>query len=94
MDDSFITDRQLLPLYTSTPVRSETGDSDIVIAPLNISMPTDLRERIFFYMLFFIYFLNHLIVVILIIAIAPSANTLTAGFKIVFDYIRLSGLVT
>ena len=30
-------------------------------------------------MLFFIYFLNHLIVVILIIAIAPSANTLTAG---------------
>ena len=38
MDDSFITDRQLLPLYTSTPVRSETGDSDIVIAPLTISM--------------------------------------------------------
>ena len=38
-------------------------------------------------MLFFIYFLNHLIVVILIIAIAPSANTLTAGFKIVFDNI-------
>ena len=32
-------------------------------------------------MLFFIYFLNHLIVVILIIAIAPSANTLTAGSR-------------
>ena len=56
MDDSFITDRQLLPLYTSTPVRSETGDSDIVIAPLNISMPTDLRERIFFICYFLFIF--------------------------------------
>ena len=56
MDDSFITDRQLLPLYTSTPVRSETGDSDIVIEPLNISMPTDLRERNFFICYFLFIF--------------------------------------
>ena len=81
MDDSFITDRQLLPLYISTPVRSETGDSDIVIEPLNISMPY-VRE-FFLYAIFYLF----LIIVILIIAIAPSANTLTAGFKIVFDNI-------
>ena len=56
-------------------------NTDIVIAPLNISMPTDLREKKIF------FFLYHLIVVILIIAIAPGANTLTAGFKIVFDNI-------
>ena len=48
------TDRELLPLYSSTPVRSEAGDSVIVIIlQLNILMPTDLCERIF-YMLFFI----------------------------------------
>ena len=36
-------------------MRSETGDSDIVIAPLNISMPTDLRERIIFFAIFYLF---------------------------------------
>ena len=36
---------------------------------------------------FICYFLFIFLIVILIIAIGPSANTLTAGFKIVFDNI-------
>ena len=55
MIDSLLTESYCHNIYSSTPLRSEAGDSDIVIAPLNISMPTDLRERIF-YMLFFIIF--------------------------------------
>ena len=43
MDDSFITDRQLLPLYTSTPVRSETGDSDCYETHKISNLPLDVK---------------------------------------------------
>ena len=84
MIDSLLTESYCHNIYSSTPLRSEAGDSDIVIAPLNISMPTDLRERIFYILIFF----KPLIVVI--IANASSANTVTAGFRTVFDNIIMT----